>query len=82
MARLFIRDYEFCIFDELTAGLDRENTLLIEKEIFDKFKGFIYITHHYSKELVVKFDEVIFIDKINGVKIYEPNNFLKLFPIS
>ncbi|WP_127849673.1 ABC transporter ATP-binding protein [Lacticaseibacillus hulanensis] len=59
LARLFLRDYRFMIFDELTTGLDPHIAAKLQADLFNVAGGFILITHQYDAATFAKADEII-----------------------
>ena len=76
LSRAILFDKQMIVLDEVTSGLDQKNRLLIEETILQmEQKIILYITHHYTPELVQKFDKVIrVVDK--KVEILTPQEFL------
>lgn len=76
LSRAMLFDKQMIVLDEVTSGLDHKNRLLIEETILQmEQKIILYITHHYTPELVQKFDKVIrVVDK--KVEILTPQEFL------
>lgn len=76
LSRAILFDKQMIVLDEVTSGLDHKNRLLIEDTILQMDQKIIlYITHHYTPELVQKFDKVIRVaDK--KVEILTPQEFL------
>ncbi|MFT8392624.1 MAG: ABC transporter ATP-binding protein [Liquorilactobacillus ghanensis] len=61
LARLFLRDYRFYIFDELTTGLDPQIAAALLHDLFsmETETGFLLITHSFNLEAFQKADQII-----------------------
>lgn len=62
LARLLVQKPQFCIFDELTTGLDAKTADLVEEYIWSHTPGFIYITHRLRPEIMQAADQIILMD--------------------
>ncbi|KRM55568.1 abc transporter atp-binding and membrane spanning permease [Lacticaseibacillus sharpeae JCM 1186 = DSM 20505] len=61
LARLFLRQYQFMIFDELTTGLDPRIAAQLQADLFDLPQGFILITHQFDAATFARADAIIVI---------------------
>ncbi|MFT9267914.1 MAG: ABC transporter ATP-binding protein [Liquorilactobacillus nagelii] len=59
LARLFLRNYQFYIFDELTTGLDPRIAASLLHDLFSMKMGFLLITHSFNLEAFQKADQII-----------------------
>lgn len=59
LARLFLRGYDFFVFDELTTGLDPHIADQLQKDICAMPQGFLMITHTYNQEAFAHVDEIL-----------------------
>lgn len=62
LARLLVRGQRFCVFDELTTGLDHRTAQQVEQTIFDTIPGFIYITHRLNETVLTNSDTIVVIE--------------------
>lgn len=62
LARLLVRGRRFCVFDELTTGLDHRTAQQVEQTIFDTIPGFIYITHRLNETVLTNSDTIVVIE--------------------
>lgn len=70
LARVLLENKSIIIFDEILSSLDNDNAYKIEKQILElDNKIIIHIAHKYSKELVMKYDQVL--DLSNKEQIYK-----------
>ncbi|GBG94480.1 multidrug ABC transporter ATP-binding and permease protein [Ligilactobacillus salitolerans] len=59
LARLFLHDPPFMIFDELTTGLDPQIAAKLQMDLLSMRQGFILITHQYNAATFAQVDEII-----------------------
>ncbi|ERL65848.1 ABC transporter ATP-binding protein [Schleiferilactobacillus shenzhenensis] len=59
LARLYLRGYQYFIFDELTTGLDPNIAATLEHDLFQLGQGFLLITHHYNDEIFRAADRIL-----------------------
>ncbi|MCI1893259.1 MAG: ABC transporter ATP-binding protein/permease [Lactobacillus sp.] len=63
LARIFLRDYSYYIFDELTTGLDPHIAAGLQRDLFDMAQGFLMITHTYNEAAFAQADQIIVLEK-------------------
>lgn len=59
LARLLLKNYDFLLLDELSAGLDAGHLASLEEQLFHLDIGFIYVTHQVHPELIDQADAVV-----------------------
>ncbi|KRM54380.1 ATP-binding cassette domain-containing protein [Lacticaseibacillus sharpeae] len=59
LARLFLRGYDFYIFDELTTGLDPQIADQLLRDLGAMPQGFLMITHTYNHDAFLAADEIL-----------------------
>jgi ATP-binding cassette subfamily B protein len=71
IARVFLKNPDFFLFDEATNSLDPENDFLIQKSLFAFQKTSIIATHRLST--VLSLDRIIFLENgvISGIDSHE-----------
>lgn len=63
LARLFLRDYSYYVFDELTTGLDPHIAAELQRDLFAMTQGFLMITHTYNEAAFAQADQIIVLAK-------------------
>ena len=77
ISRMLAKDSKILIFDESTSSIDAKNeTKIIDNILKKKFNKIIIFTSH-NREIIEKFDEVIFINEGSIEEIGSHTNLLK-----
>lgn len=63
LARIFLRDYSYYVFDELTTGLDPHIAAGLQRDLFGMAQGFLMITHTYNEAAFDQADQIIVLEK-------------------
>ncbi|MFT8705184.1 MAG: ABC transporter ATP-binding protein [Bifidobacterium sp.] len=77
LARMLVRGRRFCVFDELTTGLDNRNAGQVEATIFRAIPGFVYITHRLNATVLERADEIIVMD---GLTVSAAGSYQQVLP--
>lgn len=63
ISRSLLRNKDIFILDEATSALDGQNYRIVEKNLLDKGKTIIAVTHRLNRETLERYDEIIVLDK-------------------